>query len=516
MTTVDERVRYYEPFFGKWYLNDPPEVLGQGNSGTVYLVHSDQDVSAALKVIPIPRDEAQYKEKLQAFGGSEERVREWIDRELRYAQTEIEIMQRMKKENNIVCFEDATIYQRADTYGYDVIIRMEKLVRLDSFLRVCDFTYNMKRNEELFLRIWIELAQGLRFCEAQGIVHFDVKPDNIFYAEPTRNLFKLGDFGVSIRSENGRKVGEGMIVGTRNYMAPEIYGAYGGDIRSDMYSLALVMYELFNDGKLPYIHSPYPSDEENEAALSQRFSGATLPPPRNISVPLWEIMARCLAYYPENRYPSMDALLSDLTAYKKQIERRRIRRGIFRPAIFGMLGALLLVFILAAAKPSASRPQNSVVVVNPALPDAGESLPDNRQRQGGLAQIGGVMAQLPGPAQGSMSMPVEDESGLPLPTSEPSAVSVPAPETRSLVGPALGYTGLAALLVALLIACFRVMAESVRREIGDEKQKREGDEDATPKAPMPKAVRPLLTAAITVLTAGLGLAVYRFIALFIA
>ena len=272
MTTVDERVRYYEPFFGKWYLNDPPEVLGQGNSGTVYLVHSDQDVSAALKVIPIPRDEAQYKEKLQAFGGSEERVREWIDRELRYAQTEIEIMQRMKKENNIVCFEDATIYQRADTYGYDVIIRMEKLVRLDSFLRVCDFTYNMKRNEELFLRIWIELAQGLRFCEAQGIVHFDVKPDNIFYAEPTRNLFKLGDFGVSIRSENGRKVGEGMIVGTRNYMAPEIYGAYGGDIRSDMYSLALVMYELFNDGKLPYIHSPYPSDEENEAALSQRFS----------------------------------------------------------------------------------------------------------------------------------------------------------------------------------------------------------------------------------------------------
>ncbi|MBO4298376.1 MAG: protein kinase, partial [Clostridia bacterium] len=251
MQNINERIRNYVPFFGKWDLDDPPKILGEGNSGTVYLVHAD-DAEAALKVIPIPKDDRQYSEMLARMNGSVAGVNAWVDQELRYARTEIQIMERLKSDSHIVCFEDAAVIPRTDTYGFDVIIRMERLVRLDTFLRTCD-RYGFKRGTILYLRIWSELVSGLAFCERCSITHLDVKPDNIFYAEPSRDYFKLGDFGVSIRSENNKKAGVGMIVGTRDYMSPEINAGAGGDIRSDMYSLAVVMYELFNDDRLPFV-----------------------------------------------------------------------------------------------------------------------------------------------------------------------------------------------------------------------------------------------------------------------
>ncbi len=253
MLSIDERIQSYVPFFDKWYLDNPPQILGRGNSGTVYLVHAD-DVSAAMKVISIPRDDNQYNRLLNQFG-SVEAVNAWIDEEYRYALTEIQIMERLKSDSHIVCFEDAAIIQRTDTYGFDVIIRMERLVELQVFLDTCWDRYRFKRDANLYLRIWSELVSGLSFCERCGITHYDIKPDNIFYAEPSRDYFKLGDFGVSIRSDKGGRTSEGMIVGTPDYMAPEMAAGEGGDTRSDMYSLALVIYELLNKGRLPFVES---------------------------------------------------------------------------------------------------------------------------------------------------------------------------------------------------------------------------------------------------------------------
>ena len=119
MQSLNDRIHNYVPFFGKWDLDTPPELLGEGNSGTVYLVHSD-DAEAALKVIPIPKDDRQYSDMLASMGGSVARVNAWIDQELRYARTEIEIMERLKSDSHIVCFEDAAVIPRTDTYGFDV------------------------------------------------------------------------------------------------------------------------------------------------------------------------------------------------------------------------------------------------------------------------------------------------------------------------------------------------------------------------------------------------------------
>ena len=316
MENLEQRIRQYEPFFGRWKLNDPPEILGRGNSGVVYRVHDPENAAdAALKVIPIPRDEGVLEQWRRECGGNESMVRAMIDQEYRYAQTEIDIMHRLKSDSNIVCFEDAKIYKRSDTYGYDVVIRMERLIRLDSFFQNPG-KYGYGHNMETYLIIWMHLTRGLAFCERSGIVHLDIKPDNIFYAEPSRDAFKVGDFGVSIRSDNGKSVGVGMVVGTRDYMAPEVYRGEGGDIRSDIYSLGVVMYSLFNGDRLPFLpaHGRV-SEEDNNVARDQRLSGKEVPPIKGMDPLLSEILLKCLRYRPQDRYQSMETLNNDITRY---------------------------------------------------------------------------------------------------------------------------------------------------------------------------------------------------------
>ena len=68
MQSIDERVHQYAPFFGDWELKDPPELLGRGNSGTVYRIWDRSSgglLDAAMKAIPIPRDDKQVEAWLQ-------------------------------------------------------------------------------------------------------------------------------------------------------------------------------------------------------------------------------------------------------------------------------------------------------------------------------------------------------------------------------------------------------------------------------------------------------------------
>ena len=362
MLSIEERIRNYEPFFGKWLLDDPPQILGRGNSGIVYLVHADE-VDAALKIISIPRDQSQLDSMLEECGGSMERVKARIDQELKYAQTEIEIMERLKSDSHIVCFEESYIYTRQDTYGYDVIIRMERLVRLDAFLKAPE-KYRIFKGKGLTLRIWSELVSGLCFCERCGIVHLDVKPENIFYAEPSRDYFKLGDFGVSIRSENGRFVSAGMIVGTLDYMAPEIYEGRGGDARSDIYSLALVIYSMFNNDRLPFLPaSGRPTDDDFAAARKKRLEGGReIPPIKGLDPTLSGILMRCLKRNPDDRYPSMAALYVDLEKYRlqkidnvtKPSRRSKLVPIIAAAGAVGVLGFFGVRFLLNGHVPQAS------------------------------------------------------------------------------------------------------------------------------------------------------------------
>jgi tetratricopeptide (TPR) repeat protein len=110
------------------------------------------------------------------------------------------------------------------------------------------------------VRILSEIADALAYAHARGIVHRDVKPENILLEA---DHAVLADFGIAraLASDDGRPAGErltgtGMSIGTPGYMAPEqLVGETGVDARTDVYALAIVGYEMLV-GEAPFSHHP--------------------------------------------------------------------------------------------------------------------------------------------------------------------------------------------------------------------------------------------------------------------
>lgn len=333
MLKLEERIRKYEPLFGQWYLGKKIELLGRGNSGTVFAIHKDQYDQAhkrviatldyALKVVPIPRNDDHLNE-LRNKCHSEEEVRRQLTAEKELAQKEIDIMERLWSANsdNIVFFENNHIREREDTFGWDVLICMERLERLDKLLENYRAYKVDKPGYELYMRIWSELLDGLRACESQNIVHLDIKPENIFYGPPGVNRFKLGDFGVSARTETGGLAEKGMRVGTIEYMAPEVYNGAGGDTRSDMYSLALVIYKLLNNGRLPFQRDESRTDIIRASKI--RIEGNTpIPPINGVDYATMCILFKCLEPDPRNRYQTVAECKQALMQINGSVKKRR-------------------------------------------------------------------------------------------------------------------------------------------------------------------------------------------------
>ena len=306
MADLNERLIKYneELFFGQWKLDGatPDQaLLGKGSFGRVYSVYREETdsagrqcrYSAAIKVIPI--DEATYIKK------PEDRAKPWewrqgvLDRELKVVQREIEIMRKLEGESNIAYFQNSRIVKRTDTEldSWDVLICMEKLVVLRNHLRDAglmpgSYPYLMR-----VLYIWKEIAAALCVCEKNSILHTDVKPDNVFYA-PGPDHFKLSDFGTSITSHTFK---EGIRYGTSEYMAPEMYHKQGGDSRIDMYSLAVMIYELLNGNRLPL------QDKDRESAWKARLIDLKpIPPLKGIPADVNGALLRCLDSDPKRRY----------------------------------------------------------------------------------------------------------------------------------------------------------------------------------------------------------------------
>jgi serine/threonine-protein kinase len=154
-------------------------------------------------------------------------------------------------------------------------------------------------------RVALDLLEGLTHAHQRGVVHRDVKPDNILIAADGAVLV---DFGIARAIElagTDRLTKSGMAVGTSRYMSPEqIMGEANIDPRSDLYSLGCVLFECLA-GRPPYQHP-------NELAVLELHRNAPIPdigalvpdaPPG-----LATAIARSLAKTPAERWPSADAM----------------------------------------------------------------------------------------------------------------------------------------------------------------------------------------------------------------
>jgi serine/threonine-protein kinase len=113
----------------------------------------------------------------------------------------------------------------------------------------------------LALELTRQTLAGLEAAHAAGIVHRDLKPDNLFLAGPQDSpTVKILDFGISkLSSDHRPDTQTGAILGTPAYMSPEqIYAPSTVDVRADIYSLGVVLFEMLT-GRRPFEADSYPA-----------------------------------------------------------------------------------------------------------------------------------------------------------------------------------------------------------------------------------------------------------------
>ena len=173
------------------------------------------------------------------------------------------------------------------------------------------------------LDIVFQVGKGLAAAHAKGIIHRDMKPENVFLSMRSggRELVKILDFGIAKVSGTDQGRGNltrtGTIFGTPHYMSPEQALGKPLDHRTDIYSVGVIMYEIFT-GAVPF------RGESFMAILTQHITAAPMPPhqvapERQIPESVEQVILRAMAKEPSERYPTMAAMLDDLGEVWREI-----------------------------------------------------------------------------------------------------------------------------------------------------------------------------------------------------
>jgi len=341
------------------------EKLGQGGMGAVYRARDTllQRI-VAVKVIATSIDQ-------------NEELRERFFREARAAG--------QLSHKNIITIHDLGEHEGQPYLAMEYLQGQDLLARMQSPQRM-----SLRRR----IDVAIEICEGLDFAHVHGVVHRDIKPANIFITDS--GMVKILDFGLArlVTSELTRS---NMMMGTINYMAPEQIRGEKIDHRADIFSSAVVLYELLS-GRRAF-------DADSFAATLYKILQEFPEPLQHIdpTIPseIVRIVERALSKPRDERYQHMSEMLLDLSVFRQQLA------GLDSPA-----GGRL-------APTELRTPSDKPFEVTPPIP-----LPP-------------VATPLP-------------VTGAPLPVSGPPATSPPAPAgVRSYFLPAIAVLALAIAAIAM-------------------------------------------------------------------
>ncbi len=196
-------------------------------------------------------------------------------------------------------------------------------------------------------RVGLQVAEALHYAHLQGVLHRDIKPSNLLL--DMQGVVWVTDFGLA-KHEGDDFTHTGDIVGTLRYMAPERFQGQA-DVRSDLYSLGLTLYELCT--------FRYAFEQSDRAELIHQVTHHTPPPPRQINprIPrdLETIILKSIDREPSHRYSSAEKMAEDLRLFveDRPIQARRIslrercwrwcRRNPAQAALTACIAVLLVV-----------------------------------------------------------------------------------------------------------------------------------------------------------------------------
>ena len=157
----------------------------------------------------------------------------------------------------------------------------------------------------------IQTAKALEHAHSKGIIHRDIKPQNIMLLKD--GMIKVADFGIA-SLENTVEENNGETVGSVHYIAPEQARGEAPDARSDIYSLGIVMYEMLT-GRLPYV-----GNSDVEVAVKHMNTDPVTPRDIVPSIPeeLERICLKAMNSNIDERYQTASEMLADLEQYKAQ------------------------------------------------------------------------------------------------------------------------------------------------------------------------------------------------------
>ncbi len=273
---------------GRYQLLAP---LGEGGMGSVWAAHNHTlDVQVALKLVRPPFASVKLEERLLREARAAARV----------AHSAV-----------------VRVFELGITDDGERFIAMELLEGEPLHRRV-------ERDGPLSpveaVRTLLPIADGLAEAHRQGIIHRDVKPDNVFLATMSdgRVQPKLFDFGVAkLRAGGEALTMAGMTVGTPQYLAPEqARGDDDVDLRADVWAFAVTLYETMT--------GQYPFDGDDTAEVLRAIVKEEPPPLTTLCTAdddLWVIVARGLAKNRDARWPSLDQ-------FQAALSRWLVRRGV--------------------------------------------------------------------------------------------------------------------------------------------------------------------------------------------
>jgi len=203
---------------------------------------------------------------------------------------------------------------------------------------------------ERALEIARQLCAALSYLHRNGVVHRDVKPENVLLASRDGSV-KLLDFGIAFLEAARRLTWTGLsgTVGTPDYMAPEQTRGRRGSARSDVYAIGTILYEMLT-GRLPY--------DAPDAGAMLRIKARSNPTPprewvREIPSPLEAVVLKAIACDPRVRYADADELLGDLREPYGEASRARAASDADAPGVPGgdarhaLLAAIVAGAVLA-------------------------------------------------------------------------------------------------------------------------------------------------------------------------